>query len=88
MPQPFKPLTPLTVLTPLQPLDALDRRKLERDRAYAEAEALRREALQDFWRGTDAVLATAAGAAVRAAQRLASRLRRHHVRRADCVGAR
>jgi hypothetical protein len=52
---------------------------LERQRAqaYAEAERLRREALDDFWRGSNAVLATGITQARRTAERWAARLRRH-----------
>ncbi len=46
------------------------------DAARADAERLRREAIDDFWRGADAVLATAATGARRAAERLAYRLQR------------
>lgn len=46
------------------------------DEAHARAEALRRAARDDFWRGADALLATAATGARRAADRLAQRLRR------------
>lgn len=46
------------------------------DQARLEAEALRRAAIDDFWRGADAVLATAATQARRTAQRLAHRLQR------------
>lgn len=63
------------------PLSRQDLLNLERDRAYAEAETLRREALADFWRVADAVLATTAGQALRAARRLAGRLQRHQAAR-------
>ena len=56
----------------------IDRMNELRDRAYAEAEALRRAALDDFWRGANALLSTAAGSAVRAARRLGHRLHRRH----------
>ncbi|MDI4634665.1 hypothetical protein J7U46_16515 [Pelomonas sp. V22] len=46
------------------------------DLAHAEAEALRRAAIADFWRGSDALLQDAAASAHRAAQRLAYRLQR------------
>jgi hypothetical protein len=59
-----------SLLTHPQLLNALH------DRAHAEAEALRREALADFWRGGDALLVDAARQARRAAQRLAYRLQR------------
>ena len=54
----------------------LERRNELRERAYAEAEALRRAALDDFWRGANAVLTGAAGNALRAARRFAHRLQR------------
>ncbi len=47
-----------------------------RAQAYAEAEALRRAALDDVWRGADAALTSAASTALRAARRLAQRLQR------------
>ncbi len=46
------------------------------DRAHADAEALRRAALDDLWRGADAALAGAATGALRAARRFAHRLQR------------
>jgi F0F1-type ATP synthase membrane subunit b/b' len=46
-------------------------------RAQAEAEALRREAYADFWRGADHLLADAALQARRSADRLLQTLRRH-----------
>ncbi|MCP5286600.1 MAG: hypothetical protein H6933_17065 [Burkholderiaceae bacterium] len=46
------------------------------DDAHARAEALRRAARDDFWRGTDALLGSAASHALRAAERLAQRLQR------------
>lgn len=49
-----------------------------RDAAIAESEALRRQAIGDFWRGADQVLATATTAARRSAERLLQRLRRRH----------
>lgn len=47
------------------------------ERARVQAEALRRAAMDDFWRGANAALATAAGGALRSAWRLAYRLQRH-----------
>lgn len=61
-------------MTPL-PIE-LERRNELHDRALAEAEALRREAMDDLWRGANAVLATASGSMLRSARRLAQRLRR------------
>ena len=54
----------------------IDRMNELRDRAYAGAEALRRAALDDLWRGANAVLSTAAGDALRAVRRFAHRLQR------------
>lgn len=47
------------------------------DLARHRAQELRREAIGDFWRGADAVLASTAEAAGRSARRLAQRLARH-----------
>jgi hypothetical protein len=58
------------------PLDNLDRLRLH-DLARCRAQVLRREAITDFWRGADAVLAATLGGAHRSAQRLAYRLARH-----------
>lgn len=53
--------------------------------AHAEAERLRREAIDDFWRGADALLSTAFVTARRSAERLAARLTRHAtLRSAPC----
>lgn len=49
----------------------------QHDAAHIEAEALRREAMADFWRGADALLGHAWSSADRSARRLAHRLRRH-----------
>jgi hypothetical protein len=54
----------------------LERMNEIRAQARAEAEALRRAAMDDFWRGANAALATAAGSALRSARRLAHRLQR------------
>jgi hypothetical protein len=62
-------------MTPLN-LDP-DRLAELHDRARAEAEALRREVLDDFWRGANAALSTTGAQALRAARRLAHRLQRH-----------
>lgn len=51
------------------------------DQALVQAEALRRAAMDDFWRGANAALATAAGGALRSARRLAHRLQRHTLAR-------
>lgn len=54
--------------------------------AHAEAERLRRAAIADFWRGADALLATATTQALRGTQRLAHRLQRHARLRAAAQG--
>lgn len=64
------PLQPITDRRHLDELDAL------RLRARAEAAELRREAIDDFWRGANHLLGDAALAAQRAATRLGARLRR------------
>lgn len=61
------------------PPRATDRLATLHDLAREQAEALRRAAIDDFWRGADAVLATAATRAQRAAQRLRHRLERHSI---------
>lgn len=61
-------------MTPLP--TELERRNELHDRALAEAEALRRAALDDLWRGANAALATASGSALRSARRLVYRLQR------------
>lgn len=61
----------------MNPLLADPRRLNElHDRAHDEAEALRRAALDDLWRGADAALAGVATGALRAARRFAHRLQR------------
>jgi hypothetical protein len=51
------------------------------DLAHCQADVLRREAMDDFWRGADGLLAMGADRAGRSAQRLADRLaRRAHGR--------
>lgn len=54
-----------------------DRLNIRHDLAHAEAQLLRREALADFWRGVDELLATPARQAQRAGQRWMHRLVRH-----------
>jgi hypothetical protein len=55
-----------------------------RDQAYAEAQALRREAIDDFWRGADHLLSATALQVQRSAQRWTRRLqRRQDARRAQ-----
>lgn len=63
------------------PVTQADRDRL-RDAALAEVHALRRAAIADFWRGADALVADAADHALRAANRLAARLRQHAKQRA------
>lgn len=48
-----------------------------KEQAKQQAQALRREALVEFWRGADAVWAAGLDTAQRSAQRLAHRLARH-----------
>ncbi len=47
------------------------------DQARRRAEVLRREAMDDFWRGADAVWSAGLATAKRSAQRLAHSLARH-----------
>ncbi|TXC66360.1 hypothetical protein FSC37_12260 [Piscinibacter aquaticus] len=64
----------------MHPLSAAaDHLNQRHDRARAEAEALRRAALDDFWRGANASLSTASGAALRSARRLIHRLQRRRM---------
>lgn len=56
--------------------DPLELQRLH-DAARLEAERLRREALADFWRGADALLADAGTEALRRTRRLLHRLQRH-----------
>lgn len=69
----------------LQPIT--DRRRLEeldvlRERALAEAQRLRREAIDDFWRGANQLLGDATLAGWRSAARLGARLQRRALGRA------
>ena len=57
------------------------------DFARIQAEALRREAIDDFWRGANALLSTAFTDANRASARLAARLRQHAKLRDSAVSA-
>jgi hypothetical protein len=57
---------------------AREARQEQREQALRTAEALRREALDDLWRGANAALATGATQALRAATRLTARLRRRN----------
>ena len=58
-----------------------------REQALREAEALRRAAVDDFWRGADALLSTAATATLRSASRLAQRLQRRAASEAAAANA-
>lgn len=58
----------------------VQRSQLLQDLARAEAEALRRAAIDDFWRGADALVDTALTQARRARDRLAHRLQRRAAR--------
>jgi len=62
-------------MTPLIPHSITEMNRL-RDRAYAEAQALRGEAIGEFWRGANHLRLSAIGQAERAARRLAARLTR------------
>lgn len=61
------------------PLD--DARDRLHDQARIEALALRREAMNDFWRGAGAALADPATQTLRASARLLARWRRHRLAR-------
>lgn len=56
------------------------------DRLKADATRLRDEAIADFVSGADAALRDAARRAVRAANRMAARLRQHAKQRAAAIG--
>lgn len=56
------------------------------EQALADAERLRREAIDDFWRGADQVLGGWASGARRSAERLARRLQRRAPHRAGAGG--
>lgn len=58
-----------------------------REEALREAEALRRAAIDDFWRGADALLSTATTSTLRSARRLAQRLQRRAADEAVAVKA-
>lgn len=51
------------------------------DQAHDEAQALRQQALEDFWRGADRMVDRAGQGLGRAARRLAGSLRRHRALR-------
>lgn len=61
-------------MNPLSP--EIERLNRLHDHAHAEAEALRRAALDDLWRGANAALDTASSAALRSARRFVYRLQR------------
>lgn len=66
---------------------ALNAKELDRlhQAARQEAERLRRQAIDDFWRGSNALLSDTMTGARRSAQRLAARLTRHEqLRGAPC----
>jgi len=67
--------------TPAWPPLTLAERDRLRQQAMARAHALRAEAIDEFWRGTDAWFGEATDHTRRAADRLASRLRQHIKRR-------
>jgi len=68
--------------TPAWPPLTLAERDRLRQQAMARAHALRAEAINEFWRGTDAWFGAAADHTRRAATRLAARLHQHIKRRA------
>lgn len=55
------------------------------EQALLQAPRLRDEAIDEFWRGANAVLWARLSTAQRAATRLTQRLRRHHQLRADTL---
>lgn len=57
------------------------------DLARRRAQELRREAIDDFWRGANAAWAASLATARRSAQRLGHRLARHAQLRRDQTGA-
>lgn len=75
-------LPPTSANLPVWPPATQAERDRLRDAALAEVHALRRAAISDLWRGTDALVADAADRALRAANRLAARLRQHARQRA------
>lgn len=60
---------------------------LAHELARARAERLRDEAIDDFWRGADAVLRRGVGRSQRAATRLLQRLRHHAALRSAATPA-
>ena len=73
-------------MTPLTPHSITEMNRL-RDGAYAEADALRSEAIHDFWRRTDQLRLSGMWQAGRAARRLAARLTRRNPARRCANGA-
>lgn len=59
------------------PLWTPERLALAHDQAHAEVQRLRLQALDDFWRTTDALLAEPSRRALRTAEPLRHRLMRH-----------
>ncbi len=82
-------LSHLSHPTALAPLPTGELARLH-DRAREDAEALRAEAMDDFWRGANAAFGATLHTAQRSAQRLAHRLahRRERLARREVVGAR
>lgn len=58
-----------------------------KEQAKQQAQALRREAISEFWRGADVAWAASLATARRSALRLAHRLARHAQLRRDPAGA-
>lgn len=67
--------------------DAMEDYNRMMELAKQRAQALRREAIDDFWRGADAAWAASLATARRSAQRLAHRLARHAQLRAQGADA-
>ena len=67
--------------TPRSAMSPAERQRIH-DEAHHRAVELRREAMSDFWRGTNAWLESVSSSTLRAGNRLASRLRRHAAQRA------
>jgi hypothetical protein len=65
----------------IRPFDANEINRLH-ELARIQASALRREAIDDFWRGGNALLSDTVHGLRRASERLAARLKRHNTLRA------
>ncbi len=78
---------PDTAATVWPPATRAERDRL-RDQAMAQAHALRAQAVDAFWRDTDAWVSDAIGHTRRSADRLAARLRQHAKLRAAAEGSR